>query len=582
MFSPSNEANRLKWLENAISNRLINYFDHNEFRNIKKISDSEISLVHKSEWTKCGLIVALKSVNFDIEGNDVDSFIKELHLLQRASFHPKINHFYGITKDSRGCYKMVLQFANDGDLRGYLTKNFSKLEWKDKYHIAWEIAQGLVFLHNNKIIHRNLHPKNILVHENKIMISDFGLSKLMASDSNSTSLIDGLPAFMDPQCFKNPTYKRTYKTDIYSYGVVLWEISSGHKPFPSLKRTQISIKIYNGEREKPVEGTPSDYVDLYKRCWNDEPDNRPKIEEILDFFNLHIVKPTDTHVNTEGSSDVLIEKAISKGMINFYNYDQFSDLTMIADETFSSLYKSEWKLKKSTIALKCLKVNYKFLDEKVIKTLQFLQNIKDQSNVVQFYGVTKDPCSEHYSMILQFADGGNLHDYLIRNSGLQWTKKFCVAIEIAKGLKYLHENNIAHLDLHPGNIWVSEEKMLVVGFCMPENVSFSSAIIREKPAYTEPQCLKDPTYQRDMRSDIYSLGFILWVISSGRQPFQSFETRDVISVHVFNGNREIPVKDTPPEYEQLYKSCWDEDPEKRPSIILVLEKLEKLQIMLSV
>ncbi|CAG8794297.1 25375_t:CDS:2, partial [Gigaspora rosea] len=95
---PSNEANRLKWLENAISNRLINYFDHNEFRNIKKISDSEISLVHKSEWTKCGLIVALKSVNFDIEGNDVDSFIKELHLLQRASFHPKINHFYGITK----------------------------------------------------------------------------------------------------------------------------------------------------------------------------------------------------------------------------------------------------------------------------------------------------------------------------------------------------------------------------------------------------------------------------------------------------------------------------------------------------
>ncbi|KAF0499945.1 kinase-like protein [Gigaspora margarita] len=142
------------------------------------------------------------------------------------------------------------------------------------------------------------------------MISDFGLSKLMVSDSSSTSLIDGLPAFMDPQCFKNPTYKRTYKTDIYSYGVVLWEISSGHKPFPSLKRAQIAIKIYNGEREKPVEGTPSDYVDLYKRCWNDEPDNRPKIEEILDFFNPHIVKPTDTHANTEGSSDGLLEEAI--------------------------------------------------------------------------------------------------------------------------------------------------------------------------------------------------------------------------------------------------------------------------------
>ncbi|CAG8802537.1 1088_t:CDS:1, partial [Gigaspora margarita] len=77
MFSPSNEANRLKWLENAISDRLISYFDHNEFHNVEKISGSEISLVYKSEWTKCGIIVALKNVNFDIEGNDVDSFIKE-------------------------------------------------------------------------------------------------------------------------------------------------------------------------------------------------------------------------------------------------------------------------------------------------------------------------------------------------------------------------------------------------------------------------------------------------------------------------------------------------------------------------
>ncbi|CAG8761953.1 16991_t:CDS:2 [Gigaspora margarita] len=98
MTNPSNKSNTLKLLENAISGRLINYFDHNEFRNIEKIYGSGISVVYKSEWTKCGLIVALKSLKFDMDEKDIDSFVEELHRLQRASFHPKIVHFYGITK----------------------------------------------------------------------------------------------------------------------------------------------------------------------------------------------------------------------------------------------------------------------------------------------------------------------------------------------------------------------------------------------------------------------------------------------------------------------------------------------------
>ncbi|RIB25822.1 kinase-like domain-containing protein [Gigaspora rosea] len=383
-----------------------------------------------------------------------------------------------------------------------------------------------------------------------------------------------MPAFMDPQCFKNPKYKRTKKTDIYSYGVVLWEISSGHKPFQSLKRIQIAIKIYNGEREKLIEGTPPKYVELYKKCWDDEPDNRPHIEEIIDFFNPYIIKSMDTHENIENPSEGLLEEAISNGNITFYDYDQFSDHIKIAEEEFSLVCKSEWKSQKLTVALKCLKVNHKYLDKRIIKELQFLQKNKDHPNIIQFYGMTKDPCNEYYSAVLQFADGGNLHDYLIKNPNLQWTKKFSMAIEIAEGLKYLHENSIAHLDLNSKNIWVCNEKMLIVGF---GNVSFSTSMTQGMPAYTEPQCLKEPSYQRDMKSDIYSFGVVLWEISSGKMPFKSFENGYAIAIHVFNRNRETSVEGTPPEYEKLYKLCWDEDPGKRPNIESVLEKLKELQ-----
>ncbi|RIB23140.1 kinase-like domain-containing protein [Gigaspora rosea] len=72
---------------------------------------------------------------------------------------------------------MVLEYADEGTLRDYLMVNFTKLQWTDKLHIAKEIALGLLFLHDNNIIHRDLHSKNILIYQKQPKITDFGLSK---------------------------------------------------------------------------------------------------------------------------------------------------------------------------------------------------------------------------------------------------------------------------------------------------------------------------------------------------------------------------------------------------------------------
>ncbi|RIB24273.1 kinase-like domain-containing protein [Gigaspora rosea] len=183
-------------------------------------------------------------------------------------------------------------------------------------------------------------------------------------------------------------------------------------------------------------------------------------------------------------------------------------------------------------------------------------------------------------MVLQFADGGSLRDYLeTKSSELNWTKKFLIAKQIVEGLAYLHKNGIVHRDLHSKNILVCEEKMIIAGFGISEYVneaSLSTSIARGMPAYIDPQCLKDPTYQRDMKSDIYSLGVILWEISSGQPPFKSFEVGYAITIHVFKGGRETTVEGTPLKFEQLYKLCWDDDPTKRPDIASVLISLNQL------
>ena len=111
------------------------------------------------------------------------------------------------------------------------------------------------------------------------MIADLGLSK-PETELNSSSIVFGMPAYVEPQCYKMKNYKRDKKSDIYSLGVLLWELSSGESPFSDLAPHAIIIEIFSGNREKPIEGTPSDYIQLYQKCWHDDPNSRPDIEEV--------------------------------------------------------------------------------------------------------------------------------------------------------------------------------------------------------------------------------------------------------------------------------------------------------------
>src|SRR5256885_14958906 len=90
----------------------------------------------------------------------------------------------------------------------------------------------------------------------------------------------GMHGYMEPQCFKNPKYKRDKKSDIYSLGVLFWEISRGRPPFFNIDPFFIGQRIRDGKRETPVENTPLEYQQLYQKYWNEEPDLRLNIEEV--------------------------------------------------------------------------------------------------------------------------------------------------------------------------------------------------------------------------------------------------------------------------------------------------------------
>ncbi len=91
---------------------------------------------------------------------------------------------------------------------------------------------------------------------------------------------------MEPKKLSDPNFQYIKASDIYSYGVLMWEISSGIPPFEnSTSRVdQLSISIINGFRETTTEGTPKNYEDLYSNCWDPEPERRPTIRKVLKEF----------------------------------------------------------------------------------------------------------------------------------------------------------------------------------------------------------------------------------------------------------------------------------------------------------
>ncbi|RIB27864.1 kinase-like domain-containing protein, partial [Gigaspora rosea] len=157
----------------------------------------------------------------------------------------------------------------------------------DLIRIAKEITLGLIHLHDKNIIHRDLHSMNILINDGKALITDFGISKQLdaaTTGPNSNTSVKGIPAYIEPQCFiycEEKVAEINKKSDIYSLGVLFWELTSGIPPFMNFRNEIIIIRIARGDREKIVDNTPSSYANLFEKCWSTEPDQRPSLDQVL-------------------------------------------------------------------------------------------------------------------------------------------------------------------------------------------------------------------------------------------------------------------------------------------------------------
>src|SRR6266540_2243676 len=147
---------------------------------------------------------------------------------------------------------MVFQLANDGNLEEYLRQNANTLMWRKRIRFSIEITKGLAHIHSQDVLHRDLHPGNILILGGRALLADFGCSRV-------GKFRYGAPEMLRHQ--RDHVYDK--RCDVYSLGAVFWYISSGRAPFFNVAQWRGIGMVCDGKREEPVPGTPEAYAQLY-------------------------------------------------------------------------------------------------------------------------------------------------------------------------------------------------------------------------------------------------------------------------------------------------------------------------------
>ncbi|MDO4297487.1 MAG: Stk1 family PASTA domain-containing Ser/Thr kinase [Lachnospiraceae bacterium] len=301
----------------------VGMFIQNRYEIISRIGSGGMADVYKAKDHKLNRFVAVKVLKNEFR--DDKSFVSKFRVEAQSAAglaHANIVNIYDVGEEA-GIYYIVMELVEGITLKGYIEKK-GRLSVREATSIALQISAGLEAAHNNGIIHRDVKPQNIIIStDGKVKVADFGIAR--ASNSNTiNSSVMGSVHYSSPEQSRGGYSDE--KSDIYSLGITMYEMLTGHVPFDGDTAVSVAIKHLQEELHGPKElvpEVPNSTNQIVIKCTQKSPDRRySNMSELIRDLRESLVNPDGDFVTQQVVDNKSQTIIMSKEQVNRINAER--------------------------------------------------------------------------------------------------------------------------------------------------------------------------------------------------------------------------------------------------------------------
>ena len=279
-------------------------FLQDRYEILERIGSGGMSDVYRARCHKLNRLVAIKVLKeeFSQDASFVEKFKMEAQAAARLS-HPNIVNVYDVV-DEGDLHYIVMELVEGITLKSYIAKK-GMLGTREAIGIALQMAQGIEAAHENGIVHRDIKPQNIIISmDGKVKVTDFGIARAASSQTMSATAV-GSVHYISPEQARGG-YCDT-RSDIYSFGVTLYEMMTGKVPFEGDNTVTVALAHLEEPMEKPSAVNPAVPVSLEKiilKCTQKKPEYRyGSMGEVIEDLRRALIEPDADFVEEAPRAD---------------------------------------------------------------------------------------------------------------------------------------------------------------------------------------------------------------------------------------------------------------------------------------
>lgn len=275
----------------------IGSFLSDRYEILSKVGAGGMSDVYKAKDHILSRFVAIKVLKQEF--SEDSSFVTKFRAEAQSAAgleHPNIVNIYDVGSEN-GLYYIVMEYVEGITLKTYIEKK-GQLSFKESASIAIQVARGIEAAHNKNIIHRDIKPQNIIIStDGKVKVTDFGIAKATSSNTISSDVM-GSVHYASPEQARNGFVDG--RSDIYSLGIVLFEMVTGRVPFDGDTTVAVALQHLQEEIARPsiyAPDLPISFEKIILKCTQKTPDRRYQtIEELLTDIRRSLAHPDEDFV----------------------------------------------------------------------------------------------------------------------------------------------------------------------------------------------------------------------------------------------------------------------------------------------